>query len=187
MKIEDILLKKEELPILYETSFYIPIHPKLLSQEIRLDKNLARNVFPQATEDWYKDLSEYANTLEDAKTKEWIMSVFLKEKPKIKEEYGRQVLNTLNWHNDISISNNGFARCFSINRNIGGSLYFNQGEYEFEHCISLQDNLEGSIRFSEEKLKEFAKTIANFGNEKKAQFLIFTVSIMWIIIPAHCS
>lgn len=50
MKIEKLLLKKGELPV-QDTGkpfVYIPIHPKLLSSDINIDKKLPAKVFPEA-------------------------------------------------------------------------------------------------------------------------------------------
>ena len=40
MKIEDLLLKKEELPIVGDTCFMIPIHPRLLDPSIKIDERV---------------------------------------------------------------------------------------------------------------------------------------------------
>jgi len=56
MKLNDLLLKKEELPILDETCFQVPIHPKLLDDKISLNPDLAKNIFPQVAEEWSKEL-----------------------------------------------------------------------------------------------------------------------------------
>jgi len=39
MNLEQLFLKKEELPILYKTCFEIPIHPKLLDENLRIDES----------------------------------------------------------------------------------------------------------------------------------------------------
>jgi len=155
MNLQDILLKKEELPIEDENMFFVPIHPRLLDPEISLDSYIAKRVFPKAAEEWYKDLGEYAKSPElKEDTREWLQDVFLKEKPKIKLEYGKQVLNTIGWHDDVRIDDNGFASMFSINRNAGGSLYFNREELGCETFVPFEHGR--FIKFSKEKLKEFA-------------------------------
>lgn len=57
MKIEDLFLKKEELPILHETCFQVPIHPRLLNENISINPNIAKSLFPQVAEEWSKELN----------------------------------------------------------------------------------------------------------------------------------
>ena len=57
MKLEKLFLTKEELPILHETCFQIPIHPKLLDENISINPEIARDIFPQVAEEWSKELS----------------------------------------------------------------------------------------------------------------------------------
>ena len=162
MKLETLFLKKEELPILHENHFEVPIHPRLLNPIIRIDKTLANKVFPDAAQDWYNDLKEYIKTVEDRETEEWINRVFLKKKPEIKKDYGMQIIEHLNWEDKVLTLENGFAHSLSINRNFGGTLYYNGdsgsmlgGHIYFDKKI----NSEGNIRFSEDKAKEFAMKI----------------------------
>ena len=154
MELKDLLLKKEELPILYENCFQIPIHPMLLNPAVRIDCTLAKKVFPKVAEEWYNDLQEYAKTVEDVQIKEWILKVFLKEKPKIKEEFGDYVLNRI-WRSEVSFSENGFARMLSINRNAGGTLYYTEGDFSCRHFIPFEGE-ERYIQFSEEKVRAFS-------------------------------
>lgn len=58
MKLNDLLLKKEELPILHETCFQIPIHPKLLDPKIKINEDIAKDIFPQVAEEWSKELEK---------------------------------------------------------------------------------------------------------------------------------
>lgn len=148
------MLKKEEVPILHERCFEVPIFPKLLSPDIKLDENLAKIVFPTATEEWYSDLIEYSKNLEDKNTKKWIDSVFLKKKPKIKKEFNDQFLDTLYWKDQVFTLKNGFASSLSISRDAGGTLYFNSDDMFSPKFISF-DSSAGYIRFSKEKALEF--------------------------------
>lgn len=53
MRLEDLFLKKEELPILGNTHkifFQIPIHPKLLDNSLNIDRGIAQKIIPQATD-----------------------------------------------------------------------------------------------------------------------------------------
>jgi hypothetical protein len=45
MKLKDLLLKKEELPISNETCFMIPIYTKLLDENIKINENIAKDIF----------------------------------------------------------------------------------------------------------------------------------------------
>ncbi len=120
------MLRKEEIPILHETCFQVPIHPKLLNPSIKIDENLARAIFPKVAKEWYNELIEYSKNLEDKNTKKWINEVFLGKKLRIKKGYGFQKLNTVAWEDRIFTLENGFVHSFSISRNAGGSLYFNR-------------------------------------------------------------
>jgi len=154
MDIEKLLLTKEELPILYETCFIIPIHPKMLDPSIRLDLRVAQQVFSQVAVEWYGELNKYVETLASEQTKSWIKEVFLNKKPRVKRESGKQVLNTAYWRDDVGTGQNGFAHSLCISRNSGGSLYFSQDRSNVE-SISL-DGDDEYIKFSKEKIREFA-------------------------------
>jgi len=149
MKLENLFLKKEELPILYKTCFEIPIHPKLLDPAIQIDESIAQELFPQAAEDWYKDLKNYSP--ETNQEKEWIDGVFLKEKPKIEKHLCNQYLFGF-WRDEINFADNGFVTGFSISRDGGGSIYFNDWD-DYDHHKTLIPN--PYILFSKEKVKEF--------------------------------
>ncbi len=145
MILEELFLKKEELPILHETCFQIPIHPKLLDNNLRIDEAIAQRIFPKVAKEWYTELKEYHP--EDDKKKEWIDNVFLKEKPNIEKHFNHQIFNF--WQDDVNFMDNGLVQCFSISRNAGGSLYFNKDEFNCQSFGNLY------IRFSEDKKKEF--------------------------------
>ncbi len=147
MELEELFLKKEELPILHETGFQIPIHPRLLEQDLRGYENLAKEIFPKVAEDWYEDLKNYVE-MENPQNKEQINHVYLKEKPRITKEFGRQYVLGF-WEDNIWTMDDGFTSGFSISRNGGGTLYFNEGD---ENCRSFGQLF---IKFSKEKEKEF--------------------------------
>ena len=69
MNLDLLLLQREELPILHGTSFYVPIHPDLLKEDIRLDPEIAKGVFPQAAQEYHQDLAAYIETMQDEKEK----------------------------------------------------------------------------------------------------------------------
>ena len=75
MELEKLFLKKEELPILNGNFFQIPIHPKLLTNEVKIDETIANKVFPKAAQEWYGDLKKYVKTLKDESIKEWINNI----------------------------------------------------------------------------------------------------------------
>lgn len=147
MNLNDLLLKKDELPIISKTAFQVPIHPKLL--EATLNPDIAHDVFSQTAEEWYSDLKEYVKNLDDYEEKDWIRKAFLKKKPYILKEYGNQIVKPLGiWEDLTQNSENGFARVLSINRNAGGTLFFdpdNQSSYAMSRYI----------KFNEEKLAEY--------------------------------
>jgi hypothetical protein len=146
MNLKEITLKKEELPILHQTCFQIPIHPKLLNSNIQINENLAQKLFPLVAKEWYEDLKKYSP--KDNEEKEWINQIYLKHKPKITKEFNHQYLNEF-WKDEIQTKDNGLVTCFSISRNGGGSLYFNQDDSNCESFGIMY------IKFSEEKKKEF--------------------------------
>lgn len=147
MDLEKLFLKKEELPILYKNCFQIPIHPKLLDENIKIDESIAKKIFPQVAEEWYEDLKKYSE-LQNLEEKDHINQVYLDKKPKLTRELNRQYVNEI-WEDLVQTHDNGLVTCFSINRNAGGSLYFNKGELNCRSFGSIY------IKFSEEKRREF--------------------------------
>jgi len=53
MKLEELFLTREELPILHESCFEIPIHPALLDPDTQIDPSITPRAFIKATGDWY--------------------------------------------------------------------------------------------------------------------------------------
>jgi len=156
MELSDLMLRKDEIPILHERYFQLPIHPSLIDPEIRIDPDLASRLFPRAAEEWYKDLKTYREIADlDDQTKKWLDEVFLKEEPKVKTEYGHQSISKGVWRDDVVLDDNGFARGMSINRDAGGTIYFNGGESCCQSFVLLGKGEKDYIRFSEEKAKEF--------------------------------
>ena len=47
MELEKLFLRKEELPILHETCFQIPIHPRLLNPDLEIEESIARKNIPK--------------------------------------------------------------------------------------------------------------------------------------------
>jgi hypothetical protein len=154
-KLKELSLKKEELPILDKNCFQIPIHPKLLDSKIQINKLLARQIFPRVAEDWYEDLRDYIT--EDNQEKEWIDDAFLKKGIKLTRQHTHQILNDI-WQDNILFADNGLVTYFSINKNAGGSLYFNKSDfiqgllYNDPHETPIPNKY---ILFSPEKTEKF--------------------------------
>lgn len=157
MEISDLILRKEEIPIIHESCFELPIHPLLINPETMIDVGLASKVFPQAAEEWYEDLKAYRETKNlCAQTKEWYDNFLLNEKPEVKVEYGRQSIFDGVWVDDVELNDNGFARGLSISRNSGGTIYFNEGEHNCQIIVRLgSGGVLKYIKFPEEKAREF--------------------------------
>ncbi|MDO8511191.1 MAG: hypothetical protein Q7S55_03430 [Nanoarchaeota archaeon] len=128
MRLDQLLLRKEELPILNDTRFTVPIHPGLLRKENSIDPNLAQRLFPQAAQEWYADLQAYTETVQDEGKQKWYKEVFLKEGIQFGTHYERQTILEGTWEDLVQTDKIGFAHVLSINRNAGGSLYFNEGD-----------------------------------------------------------
>jgi len=154
MELEKLFLKKEELPILHESCFHIPIHPKLLDENLKIDDEIAKRIFPEVANEWYEELKEYVKK-ENSSNREQIQEVYLNEKPTITKEFNRQYLMGY-WEDEIQCADNGFVTNFSINRNAGGSLDFDKDNINCETAIPGY-----YIKFLKEKAKEFE--FENFG------------------------
>lgn len=153
VKLEDLLLQRAELEIieLDHPRFLIPIHPQLLRADIHLDPNLATHVFAQAAQEWYNDLLAITNALEPSDTKRWYQEVFLKERPKIRKERGRQKTKILGWEDLTFQTDTGFTSGFSISRNAGGSFFLESDPSQNEVYPAPK-----LIRFTPEKLGLYA-------------------------------
>jgi len=147
MALNNLCLTKEELPILNEICFQIPIHPKLLNLDIKINPLIAREIFPKVAEEWRNDLIEYTSQEKDSEKREWYENVFLKKPEKIIKRNYSQFFGT--WEDDIRLSDNGLVVGFSISRNAGGSLNFNK---ETDNCKSWRRPY---IKFLDKKAKEF--------------------------------
>jgi len=158
MELEKLLLKKEELPIEYDDCFYVPVHPKLVDSNIKIDETIAGKVFPQVAREWYAELKEYSNNLQNNQDKEWINNGFLKDGYRIKKRYPHQYVGKSGWRDDFFTSENGFISSISVSRNAGGTLHFNIKEPD-EIFVCL-DGRNRYVRFPKEKIREFGhKTV----------------------------
>lgn len=149
LKLEELLFTKEEIPIISSGLFTIPVHPRLLGDDIKIDDQIANRVFPEAAREWYNDLKVYCERLEDGKMKEWIERDFLCEEPSIIEnEHGYQVVDPIGWIAHVDTLENGLASCLSIGRTYGGSLILERN-YPTLICRAF------GINFSPKKFLEF--------------------------------
>ncbi|MDO8508309.1 MAG: hypothetical protein Q7S27_01340 [Nanoarchaeota archaeon] len=175
MKLEELKLKKEELPILHGTCFQVPIHPKLLEPNRIIPDDLAPIAFAETVGDWYKDLKKYRDTanLED-QTKNWYDNFFLKGMPIIEKKGIHQSIMSGVWIDEYITQENGFARCLEINRNVGGSLYFpGSGGLDCEALLyTTRENI-SYIKFSPQKAKEFGFKEFNIEAEKCVNVYIY--------------
>ncbi|MDP3734166.1 MAG: hypothetical protein Q8R37_02970 [Nanoarchaeota archaeon] len=160
MQLEQLLLTKEEIPILKGRFFTVPIYPLLLRTEIEVDPHIAHDLFPQAAEEWYAELTEYASQLTDAKEKKWLEEVWLQGPVSITEKQGRQFVSPLEiWEDGVEYMENGFARVLSINRNAGGTLFWHEDvREEYIHPPFVQ--------FSKDKFDAYKIEEMNVGNAK---------------------
>lgn len=153
MNIQDLLLTKEELPILNGLSV-VPIHPRLLESRVRLDKQLANQVFPQAAKEWYDDLKAYSDNCEDNTTKDWIDSVFLEQPLKLINRGDKQEIANCYWEDGVETLDNGFASSLIIVPGDPIFLYLDQSQ-PFTLFPKDRALIFNPTQMTEEKLKEF--------------------------------
>ena len=129
MNIEQLLLTKEEVPIKYNTRFTIPIHPLLLDPKTTLDPHLGKKLFPQIVEEWYHDMQTQIEIEPDQQKIKWYQETFIPRQPKVISMHHIQYVTPLGiWEDQTGAKENGFIHYFSISRNAGGTLYYNNIE-----------------------------------------------------------
>src|SRR3989338_6015187 len=147
MKLEEVLLRKEELPIVGENRFQVPVHPSLLKEDVVFDVRIASALFSTAAHEWYSDLREYVQTLpentpDERLRKNWITESYLDKPVEIIRENGRQRLRF--WEDLVGCDDRGFVTCFDISRNAGGSLYlgndFEREQFAFAKLVKFNDD-----------------------------------------------
>jgi len=77
MRLDEVLLKKEELPIYVGSDlqcpvFQAPIHPRLLEPSVSLNPQLAVEVFPDVAKEWHEDLRVFYERMEEGSTRDWV-------------------------------------------------------------------------------------------------------------------
>jgi hypothetical protein len=153
MKLEELLLKKEEIPILpgegryYRGGrFFLPIYPKLLDADVKIDPLLANKVFPKAAKDWFADLKKTLNDMPDSARDH--AEELLKKKISVKRKYGRQVAQPVGFEDQVTTLANGFVKGIAISSS-ANSLYveLNSPQAVFP--------AEGAVKFSTEKFEAY--------------------------------
>jgi len=164
MKLDYLLLHKEELPIVGETDFQIPIFPALLQTKEIFDTNIAARVFPKAAQEWHEDLAKYVQELPNG-AKRVTLEEYARTPIQItKNKAGRQILTVPGcWEEEVVCRENGFVTTLSIHRNYGGSLYLD--ESNMDKYPSARH-----IRFTPEKLACYA------ASRREGEIEIYTYS-----------
>ena len=160
MRAEDVLIRKEEIPIaMVETGtgtkphFKLPIHPIFRSERERFDETLARRLFPEVLGPWYEEMEEYVDSLEDAQEREWNRELFLKERPYVVEKHGSQRIGPREvWRDDVGFLENGFTFYFSLERDTAGSIGVHFGDFDGARTYIGPRN----VRFSPRKFAEYS-------------------------------
>lgn len=150
MFIDDLLLKKEEIPVWHRVEFKIPIHPSLIKK--RLDPNIPNAVLEQSVMEWYEDLKTYLNGQNEEINLDSTRKLYLSEKPKPVFRNGEFIVYP--WHIPIHFwtNENGFADSLSVGRNFG-SLNFEAENSESEYPLISNSKY---MQFSESKLQAYA-------------------------------
>ena len=124
MKLDDLLLTKDEIPVRHLTSFFVPIHPLLLKPPHGLSPTLAQEAFPQAEQEWKIELTAYASGLPSGEERTWIEEVFLgKKSPRSDPEFPFLTPPPFTFNVKTLADENGFVQHLSIGRNTG-NLHF---------------------------------------------------------------
>ena|SRR3989338_7641665 len=178
MKLEEILLRKEELPIIGENRFQVPIYPSLLKEDVMFDTRIASQVFPIAANEWYEDLCDYVqnlqvNTPDEKLRKDWITESYLDKPVEIIRENGRQRLHF--WEDLVGCDKRGFATHFSISRNAGGSLYlgndFEREQFAFAKLVKFNEDKKRAYSIDKMEMKMNMYSMHNVDYYQGALFL----------------
>src|SRR3989344_485117 len=122
MELEQLLLRKEELPILRGTAFHVPIHPALLRNGVQID-DIGWRVFEQAAQEWFDDLSTYCES-PNVENREWIAKTFLRERPVVTKINGVPTIKYRGLRAYVVCDLRGFVKAFAPGGATGGSLHF---------------------------------------------------------------
>ena len=156
IRLDQLLLSKDEIPIFKDRFFHLPVHPQLLS--VKLDPELGIKVFPQAVQEWYAELSAHTERLDSKnKLKKWYQEVFLREEPRIVNLGNYLIIIPLRWESGVYCNEEGFAHSLSIARDAGGSLVNPQVRYVYDD----------QIRFTPDKFKEYEVPLTEINRLKE--------------------
>ena len=178
MKLEEVLLRKEELPIVGENRFQVPVHPSLLKEDVVFDARIASALFSTAAHEWYSDLREYVQTLpentpDERLRKNWITESYLDKPVEIIRENGRQRLHF--WEDLVGCDKRGFATHFSISRNAGGSLYlgndFEREQFAFAKLVKFNEDKKRAYSIDKMEMKMNMYSMHNVDYYQGALFL----------------
>ncbi len=181
MKLEEVLLRKEELPIIGENRFQVPIYPSLLKEDVVFDTTMAAQVFPWAAKEWYDDLTIYARNLPESSSQEkekkrWLQESYLDKPVKVVRENGRQIVTPPGfWEDLVGCDKRGFATHFSISRNAGGSLYlgndFEREQFAFAKLVKFDEDKKRTYCIDESCNKMIMYSMHNVDYYQGALFL----------------
>ena len=125
MELDTIFLHKDEISIQDNSDmppgFYIPIHKKLLDNELNFNPNLAKEIFPEVAEEWRDELEVYTRSMYNEK-KNQIYERFLNDELKVEQDGFDYTANPGNFRSHIVTDENGFARSLSIGASMKGSI-----------------------------------------------------------------
>ncbi|GEM_PF-1657539 len=165
MEYERLRLTKEEVLVSRvgesDVCLYVPIHPKLILPETKIDPEIPNQAFERAAVEWYDDLEALAQSGNySPKQVQWWKEVFLADKrPRVEMYHGRQVMrygNSSSWENNHDLQDNGFMNNLSISRNGGGSLGFDLEQNNCQYYIFTRRGRSPLQIFDVEKAKEFS-------------------------------
>ena len=156
MKLEELFLRKEELPIRRETDFVVPIYPALLREDIQLDSQIAHRVFAQVAQEYLLDLEKYTETMQDEKKKEYYQQMLRRDATVVPDKNGEQTFR--GWQDLVRTSDTGFATVLAQGPSSGGSLYYNEKDRECAQKFIFSP----LVLFSEEKFLAYSSKKINF-------------------------
>jgi hypothetical protein len=136
----ELYLRKDEVPISRVNSFFMPVHPRLLDNNLSIDETIAQETFLTAVDEWWEEI----RTIK--KEYHYIPD----EKPKI--EQGSGTYTFLGWESNTEFFDNGFAYCFAIARE-DGSMFYNHSDINCTLPMRL------GMHIDKEKEKEFINPV----------------------------
>ncbi len=145
MPLQDYFIAEEELTVWRRNAgsqsffLYVPIASILLRRDIHLDENLAPKVFSAALREWQRRL----RTIELSDDEKEQCKDYLKGRIRSRRAGPNRIEAhsiagyEVNWS---WVEETGFTNAFSIGRNYGGSLYFNDSihpRYVSKHAVKF--------------------------------------------------